>query len=78
MDTLQAEPETASATERAILADVRARFEATENPRLRQLILGLIDHLHAFVRRAESHVVGVGIFHELPRPRRRGHEGRPE
>ena len=49
MDTLHAEPDTASATERAILADVRARFEATENPRLRQLVLGLIDHLHAFV-----------------------------
>ncbi len=49
MDTLHAEPEVASATERAILADVRARFETTENPRLRQLILGLIDHLHAFV-----------------------------
>ena len=49
MDTLQAGPDTASATERAILADVRARFEATENPRLRQLVLGLIDHLHAFV-----------------------------
>ena len=42
MDTLHAEPEAASATERAILADVRARFEATENPRLRQLILGLM------------------------------------
>ena len=39
-----------SETEKAILADVRARFEATENPRLRQLIPGLIDHLHAFVR----------------------------
>ena len=35
--------------EAAILADVRHRFEKTENPRLRQLMLGLIDHLHAFV-----------------------------
>jgi hydroxyquinol 1,2-dioxygenase len=33
----------------AILADVRQRFETTENPRLRELTLGLIDHLHAFV-----------------------------
>jgi hydroxyquinol 1,2-dioxygenase len=33
----------------AILADVRQRFETTENPRLRDLTLGLIDHLHAFV-----------------------------
>jgi len=50
MVSVEADPTTASETERAILADVRARFEATENPRLRQLILGLIDHLHAFVR----------------------------
>jgi Catechol dioxygenase N terminus len=50
MDTLQAETETSSETEKVILADVRARFETTENPRIRQLILGLIDHLHAFVR----------------------------
>jgi hydroxyquinol 1,2-dioxygenase len=50
MDTLQAETETSSETEKAILADVRARFEMTENPRIRQLILGLIDHLHAFVQ----------------------------
>ena len=50
MDTLQAETETSNETEKAILADVRARFETTENPRIRQLILGLIDHLHAFVR----------------------------
>ena len=35
--------------EAAILADVRQRFEKTENIRLRQLMLGLIDHLHAFV-----------------------------
>ena len=35
--------------EAEILADVRHRFETTENPRLRQLMLGLIDHLHAFV-----------------------------
>lgn len=33
----------------AILADVRRRFETTENPRLRELMLGLIDHLHGFV-----------------------------
>ena len=33
----------------AILADVRQRFQATENPRLRELMLGLIDHLHQFV-----------------------------
>jgi hydroxyquinol 1,2-dioxygenase len=35
--------------EAAILAEVRQRFEKTENPRLRQLMLGLIDHLHTFV-----------------------------
>jgi hydroxyquinol 1,2-dioxygenase len=50
MDTLQADTDTASETEKAILADARARFETTENPRIRELILGLIDHLHAFVR----------------------------
>jgi hypothetical protein len=31
MDTLQAETETSSETEKAILVDVRARFETTEN-----------------------------------------------
>jgi hydroxyquinol 1,2-dioxygenase len=35
--------------ETAILSEVRQRFEKTGNPRLRQLALGLIDHLHAFV-----------------------------
>jgi hydroxyquinol 1,2-dioxygenase len=40
---------TRTENEAAILVEVRRRFEATENPRLRQLMLGLIDHLHAFV-----------------------------
>lgn len=34
----------------AILRDVLARFEATTDPRLRTIMLGLITHLHAFVR----------------------------
>ncbi len=33
-----------------ILADVRKRFAATQDARLRGLMFGLIDHLHAFVR----------------------------
>ena len=37
-------------TEAAILAEVLARYETTENPRLRALMRGLITHLHAFVR----------------------------
>jgi hydroxyquinol 1,2-dioxygenase len=37
-------------TEAAILADVLARYETTEDPRLRALMVGLITHLHAFVR----------------------------
>ena len=50
MDTLKSDAPAAADTESAILADVLARFETTENPRLRQLLLGLIEHLHAFVR----------------------------
>jgi hydroxyquinol 1,2-dioxygenase len=38
-----------SENEAAILRDVRDRFEKTDNPRLRQLAVGLIDHLHAYV-----------------------------
>ncbi len=33
-----------------ILAEVLARFARTPDPRLRQLVFGLIRHLHAFVR----------------------------
>jgi hydroxyquinol 1,2-dioxygenase len=43
--------ETAAAdTETAILQEVLARFSTTENPRLREIMLSLIRHLHAFVR----------------------------
>jgi hydroxyquinol 1,2-dioxygenase len=36
--------------EEELLREVLARFETTENPRLREIMLGLIRHLHAFVR----------------------------
>lgn len=37
-------------TSSAILAEVLARFEKTEDPRLREIMLSLIRHLHGFVR----------------------------
>jgi hydroxyquinol 1,2-dioxygenase len=37
-------------TEEDITAEVLARFSATPDPRLRQIMLSLINHLHAFVK----------------------------
>jgi hydroxyquinol 1,2-dioxygenase len=37
-------------TQSAILEEVLARYRTTEDPRLREIMLGLISHLHAFVR----------------------------
>src|SRR5438094_9938434 len=37
-------------TEDDITAEVLARFSATPDPRLRQIMLSLISHLHAFVK----------------------------
>jgi hydroxyquinol 1,2-dioxygenase len=37
-------------TEDDITAEVLARFEATPDPRLREIMLGLVKHLHAFVK----------------------------
>jgi catechol 1,2-dioxygenase len=42
-----------STTEDDITATVLARFAATPDPRLRQIMLGLIKHLHAFVKEVE-------------------------
>ena len=42
-----------STTEDDITATVLARFAATPEPRLRQIMLGLIKHLHAFVKEVE-------------------------
>ena len=39
-----------SDTQAAILEEVQARFQATEDPRLREIMLALIAHMHAFVR----------------------------
>src|SRR6266852_2695297 len=39
--------------ENDITAEVLARFSATSNPRLRQIMLSLISHLHAFVKEVE-------------------------
>src|SRR5271155_729685 len=36
-----------------ITAEVLARFAATPDPRLKQIMLGLIKHLHAFVKEVE-------------------------
>src|SRR5256886_3653872 len=36
-----------------ITAEVLARFSATPDPRLRRIMLGLISHLHAFVKEVE-------------------------
>src|SRR6202795_3558610 len=36
-----------------ITAEVLARFSATPDPRLRQIMLSLISHLHAFVKEVE-------------------------
>ena len=38
------------ASQQQILSEVLARFAATENPRLREIMTSLITHLHAFVR----------------------------
>ncbi len=40
-------------TEDDITAEVLQRFAATQDPRLRQIMLGLIKHLHAFVKEVE-------------------------
>jgi catechol 1,2-dioxygenase len=42
-----------STTEHDITAAVLARFAATPDPRLREIMLGLIKHLHAFVKEVE-------------------------
>jgi len=42
-----------STTEDDITAAVLARFSATPDPRLKQIMLGLIKHLHAFVKEVE-------------------------
>jgi hydroxyquinol 1,2-dioxygenase len=42
-----------STTEDDITAEVLARFSATGDPRLRQIMLALIGHLHAFVKEVE-------------------------
>src|ERR1700694_6011626 len=36
-----------------ITAEVLARFSATADPRLRRIMLSLINHLHAFVKEVE-------------------------
>jgi hydroxyquinol 1,2-dioxygenase len=40
-------------TEDDITAEVLQRFAATPDPRLRQIMLGLVKHLHAFVKEVE-------------------------
>jgi hydroxyquinol 1,2-dioxygenase len=40
-------------TEEDITAEVLARFSATPDPRLRQIMLSLISHLHAFVKEVQ-------------------------
>ena len=50
MDTTLPHETVAADAEAAILEDVLARFSATENPRLREIMLSLIRNLHAFVR----------------------------
>ncbi len=42
-----------STTEDDITNEVVARFAATPDPRLRQIMLSLIRHLHAFVKEVE-------------------------
>src|SRR6202023_3397731 len=42
-----------SKSEDDITAEVLARFSATPDPRLRQIMLSLISHLHAFVKEVE-------------------------
>jgi catechol 1,2-dioxygenase len=42
-----------STTEDDITAEVLARFSATPDPRLRRIMLALIEHLHAFVKEVE-------------------------
>ena len=43
----------ANKTEDDITAEVLERFSATPDPRLRQIMLSLISHLHAFVKEVE-------------------------
>jgi hypothetical protein len=40
-------------TEADITAEVLQRFAQTPDPRLRQIMLGLVNHLHAFVKEVE-------------------------
>src|SRR6476469_5742267 len=42
-----------STTEDDITAEVLRRIEATPDPRLRRVMLGLVKHLHAFVKEVE-------------------------
>ncbi|HTU55967.1 MAG TPA: dioxygenase [Acetobacteraceae bacterium] len=49
-DQHPANPTFATAAQEDILAEVLARFARTPNPRLRELVFGLVRHLHAFVR----------------------------
>src|SRR5204863_5157842 len=44
---------TRNKTEEDITAEVLARFSATPDPRLRQIMLSLIGHLHAFVKEVQ-------------------------
>src|SRR5215467_6104512 len=47
---LPREPRVNSDAQEQILSDVLARFQKTEDPRLRAIMASLIRHLHAFVR----------------------------
>src|SRR3954452_13940971 len=40
-------------TENDITAELLARFSGTPDPRLRQIMLSLINHLHAFVKEVQ-------------------------
>jgi hydroxyquinol 1,2-dioxygenase len=46
-------PEQRNKTEDDITSEVLQRFAETPDPRLRQIVLGLIEHLHAFVKEVE-------------------------
>jgi hydroxyquinol 1,2-dioxygenase len=46
-------PAQRNTTEDDITAEVLARFAATPDPRLREIMLGLIRHLHAFVKEVQ-------------------------
>lgn len=48
--SLERAPPSGHDAETEILREVLARYKATPDPRLREIMLGLITHLHAFVR----------------------------